>query len=150
MAMTTLRVAAVQASYVLMDRAASIDRVAALTAAAAAQAADLVVFPELFVPGTPIWIDTRPMGRRRGLVRRVYDGSWAEWGRPARHPRRAPMISPPGTREPACPGASRAIRDGQPIRVGQHPAAGRPHRRPPGRRRNGQSGPDHPARIGAR
>ncbi len=59
--MTTLRVAAVQASYVLMDRAATIDRVAALTAAAAAQAADLVVFPEVFVPGTPIWIDTRPI-----------------------------------------------------------------------------------------
>ena len=61
MTMTTLRVAAVQASYVVMDRAATIDRVAVLTAAAAAQAADLVVFPEVFIPGTPIWIDTRPI-----------------------------------------------------------------------------------------
>jgi len=59
--MRTLRIAAVQASYVLMDRDATIDRVAALTAAAAADGAQLVVFPEVFVPGTPIWIDTQPI-----------------------------------------------------------------------------------------
>ena len=53
--------AAVQAGYTLMDRDATIDRVAALTADAAAQGADLIVFPEVFVPGTPIWIDTRPV-----------------------------------------------------------------------------------------
>jgi nitrilase len=57
--MTTLRVAAVQASYVPMDRDATIDRVATLTAAAARDGAQLVVFPEVFVPGTPIWIDTQ-------------------------------------------------------------------------------------------
>ena len=59
--MTSLRVAAVQANYVLMDRAATLDRVSALTAEAAAQGAQLVAFPEVFVPGTPIWIDTRPI-----------------------------------------------------------------------------------------
>jgi nitrilase len=59
--MTTIRVAAVQASYVLMDRDATIDRVAVLTAAAAGDGAQLVVFPEVFVPGTPIWIDTQPI-----------------------------------------------------------------------------------------
>jgi nitrilase len=59
--MTSLRVAAVQANYVLMDRAATLERVAALTAAAAGQGAQLVAFPEVFVPGTPIWIDTRPI-----------------------------------------------------------------------------------------
>ena len=59
--MTTVRVAAVQASYVLMDRDATIDRVAELTAEAAAQGAQLVVFPEAFVPGTPFWIDTQPI-----------------------------------------------------------------------------------------
>jgi nitrilase len=59
--MTALRVAAVQASYTLMDRDATVDRVAALTADAAAQGADLIVFPEVFVPGTPIWMDTRPV-----------------------------------------------------------------------------------------
>jgi len=59
--MTSLRVAAVQASYVLMDQAATLERVRALTAAAAAQGAQLVAFPEVFVPGTPIWIDLRPI-----------------------------------------------------------------------------------------
>lgn len=59
--MTTLRVAAVQASYVLMNRDATIDRVAELTTAAARQGAQLVVFPEVYVPGTPIWIDSRPI-----------------------------------------------------------------------------------------
>jgi predicted amidohydrolase len=57
--MPALRLAAVQASYVLMDRDATIDRVAALTASAARDGAHLVVFPEAFVPGTPIWIDTQ-------------------------------------------------------------------------------------------
>ena len=66
--MATLRVAAVQAGYVLKDRDATIDRVAGLTADAARQGAHLVVFPEVFVPGTPIWIDTRP----------IWDGD-AEW-----------------------------------------------------------------------
>ena len=66
-----VRLAAVQASYVLMDREATIDRVAELTAAAARQGAQIVVFPEVFVPGTPIWIDTRP----------IWDGDDA-WFRP--------------------------------------------------------------------
>jgi predicted amidohydrolase len=68
--MPTLRVAAVQATYVLMDREATIDRVAELTAAAAGQGAQLVAFPEAFVPGTPIWIDTQ----------RIWDGD-ADWFR---------------------------------------------------------------------
>jgi nitrilase len=68
--MTIVRVAAVQASYELMDRDATIDRVAALTAEAAAQGAQLVVFPEAFVPGTPFWIDTQP----------IWDGD-ADWFR---------------------------------------------------------------------
>jgi nitrilase len=54
-------VAAVQAAYVLMDRAATTDRVEQLIGAAAAQGAELIVFPEVFVPGTPIWIDTVPI-----------------------------------------------------------------------------------------
>ena len=68
--MTNVRVAAVQATYVLMNREATIDRVAERTAAAAADGAELVVFPEAFVPGTPIWIDTQP----------IWDGD-AEWFR---------------------------------------------------------------------
>jgi nitrilase len=56
-----LRVAAVQASCVLMDRESTLDRVAKLTANAAREGATLIVFPEVFVPGTPIWIDTVPI-----------------------------------------------------------------------------------------
>jgi nitrilase len=59
--MTTVRIAAVQATYELMDRAATIERVSDLTADAARQGAQLVVFPEAFIPGTPIWIDTQPI-----------------------------------------------------------------------------------------
>ncbi len=59
--MSILRIAAVQATYVLMDRDATIDRVEELTSGAAREGAQLVVFPEVFVPGTPIWIDTRPI-----------------------------------------------------------------------------------------
>jgi len=58
-----------QASYVLMDQQATLDKVAELTGKAAAQGVQLVVFPEVFVPGTPIWIDTRPIWDG--------DGDWA-------------------------------------------------------------------------
>jgi nitrilase len=54
-------VAAVQAAYVLIDREATTDRAVELIAKAAAGGADLIVFPEVFVPGTPIWIDSQPI-----------------------------------------------------------------------------------------
>ena len=63
-----LRVAAVQATPVFMDREATLARVAELTASAAADGAELVVFPEAFVPGPPVWIDTA----------RIWDGD-EEW-----------------------------------------------------------------------
>ncbi len=53
----TLRVAAVQDCPVLLDRAATLGLVDELTRVAAAQGADLVVFPEALVPGPPVWID---------------------------------------------------------------------------------------------
>ena len=59
--MSTVTVAAVQAAYVLMDREATLAKVETLMADPAVRAADLVVFPEAFVPGTPIWIDSRPI-----------------------------------------------------------------------------------------
>ena len=62
MAMTTMvKIAAVQAAYALMDRAASVERAVDLWHKAAAAGAGIVVFPEVFIPGTPIWIDSRPI-----------------------------------------------------------------------------------------
>ena len=54
-------VAAVQAAYVLMDREATTTRVEQLVKEAAGLGAELIVFPEVFVPGTPIWIDSLPV-----------------------------------------------------------------------------------------
>ena len=59
--MSTVAVAAVQAAYVLMDREATLAKVETLMADPAVRAAELVVLPEAFVPGTPIWIDSRPI-----------------------------------------------------------------------------------------
>jgi len=49
----TVRVACVQAEPVILDRAATLDKLAALTAEAKSQGAQLVVFPETFVPAYP-------------------------------------------------------------------------------------------------
>ena len=57
----TFTVAAVQAAYVLMDRDATTLKVEELVGQAAALGAELIVFPEVFVPGTPIWIDAVPI-----------------------------------------------------------------------------------------
>lgn len=62
--MATLTVAAVQVSYVLMDREATLSKVEGLLARPEVRAADLVVFPEAFIPGTPIWIDGPPIWDR--------------------------------------------------------------------------------------
>ncbi|MBX3603862.1 MAG: carbon-nitrogen hydrolase family protein [Piscinibacter sp.] len=61
-------VAAVQASYVLLDREACVDKAAALIAQAAQRGARIVVLPEAFIPGAPVWIDSRP----------IWDGD-ADW-----------------------------------------------------------------------
>jgi nitrilase len=62
-------VAAVQASPVLLDRDATVDRVVALAEEAAAQGAGLVAFPEAFIPGYPDWVwHTRPWDRRANAL----------------------------------------------------------------------------------
>jgi nitrilase len=61
-------VAAVQAAYVMLDRDATVARVEELVAEAAGLGAELVVFPEAFIPGTPLWIDSTPIWND--------DGAW--------------------------------------------------------------------------
>jgi nitrilase len=51
-----VRVAAVQAAPVFLNRAATIAKVAKLVSQAAGNGAHLVVFPESFVPGYPVWL----------------------------------------------------------------------------------------------
>jgi nitrilase len=58
-----IKIAAVQAAPVFLDRDATIDRVCARIAEAAAAGAKLVVFPESFVPGYPDWVWTVAAGR---------------------------------------------------------------------------------------
>jgi nitrilase len=66
--MPTVTIAAVQAAYVLMDQRATLTKTLDLIEQAAAAGAKIVVFPEAFLPGTPIWIDSVP----------IWDGD-ADW-----------------------------------------------------------------------
>ena len=59
--MALTRVAAIQAAPVLLDQQACVEKAVRLIEEAAAQGAHLVVFPEVFIPGTPIWMDSRPI-----------------------------------------------------------------------------------------
>jgi nitrilase len=74
----TVRVACVQAEPVVLDRGRTLDKLAALTAEAAAGRAQLVVFPETFVPAYPSsawakflagWADPRAKGAFAQLAR---------------------------------------------------------------------------------
>ena len=55
------KIAAVQAAYVLMDQQATLAKAIDLIRQAAADGAQIVVLPEVFIPGTPIWIDSVPI-----------------------------------------------------------------------------------------
>jgi nitrilase len=66
-------VAAVQASPVFLDRDATIDRACDAIAEASARGARLVVFPEAFVPGYPLWVWSIAAGRTQEL-RALYAG----------------------------------------------------------------------------
>ncbi len=55
-----LRVAAVQQSPVFLNLNASIEKAAKLCKEAAGNGAELIVFPETWLPGYPFWIDSAP------------------------------------------------------------------------------------------
>jgi nitrilase len=74
----TVRVACVQAEPVVLDRERTLDKLAVLTAEAKSQGAQLVVFPETFVPAYPSsawakflagWADPRAKGAFAQLAR---------------------------------------------------------------------------------
>ncbi len=71
--MGTLRVAAVQSTPVFLDRDATVDRLVSDVADAAAQGAQLVVFPEAVVPGYPDWVWRRPAWADVKLYRRLHE-----------------------------------------------------------------------------
>src|SRR6201990_3311451 len=73
--MEPVKVAAVQAAPVLLDRDATIATVVACSEKAAAEGARLVAFPEAFVPGYPDWVwRTRPWDAdATALYTRLFD-----------------------------------------------------------------------------
>ncbi len=63
--MTVVRVAAIQAAPVVLDRAATIDKACGLIEKAATDDAELIVLPESFVPAFPEWAwRTKPWNAR--------------------------------------------------------------------------------------
>src|SRR5947208_16866996 len=60
-------VAAVQASPVFLDRAATVEKACSLIAEAGARGARLAVFPEGFIPAYPLWAWHIPAGETHAL-----------------------------------------------------------------------------------
>ena len=65
-------VAAVQATPVFLDREATADKVCALVKEAAGHGAELIVFPESFIPAYPDWVWRTPAWRDTEFVQRLY------------------------------------------------------------------------------
>jgi len=64
---TIYKIAAVQASPVFMDLNATIEKACHLIEKSAAEGASLVVFPEAFIPGYPLWVWYIPSGKTHAL-----------------------------------------------------------------------------------
>lgn len=74
----TFRAAAVQDSSVWLDRDATVEKTCALIKEAAAGCADIVAFPETFIPGFPYWVFTKPLSQTGHLHRRLYENAVEE------------------------------------------------------------------------
>jgi predicted amidohydrolase len=79
--MSPLPVALVQAAPVFLNLPASVDRALTLIEEAAREGARLIVFPETWLPGYPVWLDEAPgaalWGHRpaEALFRRLYENA---------------------------------------------------------------------------
>jgi len=72
-----VRVAVVQASPILFDREATVEKVCHLTHEAAAQGAKLILFPEAFIPAYPRGLTFGTVvGRRSSAGRRIFQRYW--------------------------------------------------------------------------
>lgn len=67
-----LRVAAVQAAPIFLDREATVAKATELIADAAANGAELVVFPESFVPCYPVWLQSGTADQEVEAYLRLY------------------------------------------------------------------------------
>jgi len=75
-----VKVAAVHAAPVFLDVDRTIDKVVELVARAGAEGVELLVFPEVFVPGFPYWINCYPPIVQPGLHLRYHAASVAVTG----------------------------------------------------------------------
>ena len=76
-------VAAVQATPVFLDREATADKVCALVKEAAGHGAELIVFPESFIPAYPDWVWRTPAWSDTEFVKRFYANAVSVPGRPS-------------------------------------------------------------------
>ena len=67
----TIKVAAVQATPVFLDREATVQKACDLIAKAGQEGAKLIAFPESFIPGYPDWVWAVPAGEA-GLLGDLY------------------------------------------------------------------------------
>jgi nitrilase len=73
-----VRVAVVQAASVLFEREASLEKACQLTGEAAAQGAQVILFPEAFIPGYPRGLTFGTVvGSRSAAGRRTWERYWA-------------------------------------------------------------------------
>lgn len=63
-----IRLAAVQAASVFLDRDASLEKACTIVKEAASHGANIIAFPEGFIPGHPVWFHFRPASDRDSLA----------------------------------------------------------------------------------
>jgi len=75
MKQTTFRAAAIQDAPVWLDKDASLEKACGLILEAADGGAEIVAFPESFIPGFPYWVFTHPVSSTADWHRRFHDNA---------------------------------------------------------------------------